>query len=141
MDGGDDGGERPRCTQSDLRLLRRRRPPLRALSLAFSPCVGDEWLELLGTHHAETLSQLDLSGCAHVSASPLPLRLLTRLQALEVLRLPAERWRESELADALCELPRLKAVDAVTYADLKRERDALRVQCEILGHVRPEGAR
>ena len=52
-------------------------------------------------------------------------------------RQPARaRRREHELADALIALPRLKAVDASTYADLARERDALRMQVQILGHVR-----
>ena len=135
---GGSGILRPRATNSDLRLLRRRMPALRALSLAYSPCVNDEWLEVLATHHAGTLTHLDLSGCVNVSSSSRPLLLLTQLPHIEAIRLPAERWRENELADALTALPRLRAVDRHTYADLARERDALRVQCEILGHVRKE---
>ena len=54
----------------------------------------------------------------------------------QVLRLPEEKWRETELADSLTRLPKLRAVDAATLADLKREHGALREQCKILGHVR-----
>ena len=45
----------------------------------------------------------------------------------------------SPRARSLCvsALPRLVSVDASTLADLERERDALKMQCEILGHVQP----
>ena len=125
----------PRCGASDLRLLRRRVPALRALSLAYSPEVTDEWLEVLAETHAASLTQLDLTGCAGLSSSARPLRALARLTQLSVLRLPAERWHENDLADALVHLPRLKEVDAATYEDLRRERDALTMQCQILGHA------
>jgi len=128
---------RPRCSPSDLRLLRRRTPSLRKANLAHAVVVTDEWLDVLTNHHAESLTQLDLTGCTSLSSSTRPLRALERLSFLEVVRLPEEKWREGEVADALIALPRLTSVDASTYADLCRERDALRMQCEILGHLQP----
>lgn len=91
--------------------------------------------QVLATHHAATLTQLDLTGCSSLSCTRRPLEAIRRLTHLEHLRLPAEKWREHELADCLAALPRLTAVDSSTRADLTRERDALRMQCEILGHV------
>ena len=126
---------RPRCGPSDLRLLRRRVPTLNKLNLSHANVVTDEWLEVLAAHHATSLTQLDLSACSSISASCRPLDAIRLLTNLEVLRLPAEKWREHELADALTALPRLKGVDASTHADLTRELDALRKQCEILGHA------
>ena len=73
--------------------------------------------------------------CYGLSSGTRPLDALRLFTRLEVLRLPAEKWREHELADCLISLPRLQAVDASSRADLRRERDALRMQCAILGHV------
>lgn len=70
--------------------------------------------------------------------SPLPqrpLRALSRLRKLEVLRLPSEKWEQYELAACLTALPALRAIDEQTFADLYRERDALRTQCDILANV------
>lgn len=65
------------------------------------------------------------------------------MAALEVLRLPSERWDQQELAEALTELPHLKTIDEQTYHDLRRERSALCAQCDILwnarGHARGNG--
>ena len=127
--------ERPRCAVSDLRLLQRKVPALRKLNLSHASVVTDEWLEVLATEHCESLVHLDLTGCTSLSSSSRPLAAIKKLKHLEVLRLPAERWKESDLADALIALPRLSQVDSSTRADLSRERDALRMQCEILGHV------
>ena len=97
-DGARDGGVS--VSPSDLRLLCRA-PPMTMLNLSNSPAVTDEWLEALAAHHAGSLRALDLSGCAALSASSRPLRALQRLTALEALRLPAERWDEHEIAEAL----------------------------------------
>ena len=135
MEESPEGSVRPRCGPSDLRLLRRRVPTLHKLNLSHASVVTDEWLEVLAAHHATSLTQLDLSCCSSISSSSRPLQAIRLLTNLEVLRLPAEKWREHELADALTALPRLVAVDASTHADLSRELDALRKQCEILGHA------
>ena len=105
------------------------------MALSHARAVNDEWLEVLANHHGNSLTQLDVLGCGAISSGMRPLSAITQMRQLEVLRLPAERWKEHELVDALVELPRLKAVDPSTHADLRRERDALRMQCEILGHV------
>ena len=98
--------------------------------------MGDEWLEVLGAAHANSLRGLDISGCRNLSPTGRPLRALTKLQGLEALRLPSEKWEQHDLAAALTKLPQLRAIDAQTHADLRRERDALRAQCDILSNVR-----
>ena len=82
----------PSVTPSDLRLLRRPRPPITELCLSDSPCVTDEWAEVLASHHAASLRALDLRGCTSLSANSRPLHALAKLTALEHLRLPAEKW-------------------------------------------------
>ena len=66
------------------------------------------------------------TGCSHLRPRP---------QALEVLRLPRERWSREELAEALTQLPRLKALDLGTFNDLSGECQALRDQCSILDYA------
>lgn len=120
---------------SDLRLLRRRLPPITQLNLANSPLVTDEWLEVLA-QHADTLKRLDLTGCVAISSSSRPLEALRQLPKLEVLRLPAERWDEHDLADALAALPLLTALDKCTHADIRKARDDFKAQCDILSNAR-----
>ena len=125
---GDTCGAAP----SDLRLLRRPQPPLSQISLANSAAVTDEWLEVLAAHHPLTIRRLDLRGCDNLSATERPLAALAQLKALEVLRLPRERWAEREIAKFLTRLPHLRSVDSSTLTDLRSERDALDQQCHIL---------
>jgi len=127
----------------------RTEPPLKEANLAGSAAVGDEWLETLAAHHPESLRRLDLTDCAGVTSSERPLRALARLRRLEVLRLPKERWRETELAACLTKLEQLRSIDPDTLADLRSEREALRRQCDILNGAvataplqrKPTGAR
>ena len=49
--------------------------------------------------------------------------------------MPKERWRESELAACLTQLPHLRCIDADTLTDLRSEREALCRQCDILAHA------
>ena len=127
----------------------RTEPPLKEANLAGSAAVGDEWLETLAAHHPESLRRLDLTDCAGVTSSERPLRALARLKRLEVLRLPKERWRETELAACLTKLEQLRSIDPDTLADLRSEREALRRQCDILNGAvataplqrKPTGAR
>jgi hypothetical protein len=58
------------------------------------------------------------------------------LRKLEVLRLPAERWDEQQLADALTALPQLTALDECTHADIRKARDDVKQQCDILSNAR-----
>ena len=125
---GDTCGAAP----SDLRLLRRPQPPLSQISLANSAAVTDEWLEVLAAHHPLTIRRLDLRGCDNLSPTERPLAALAQLKALEVLRLPRERWAEREIAKFLTRLPHLRSVDSSTLTDLRSERDALDQQCHIL---------
>ena len=117
---------------ADHRLMTRAVPPLRELSLAHSPCVTDEWLEALATHHGGTLTKLDLSGCVGLTRTTRPLAAISKMVHLELLRLPSERWHSHDVADAIASLPKLRAVDPSTHADLTREREALNAQCVIL---------
>jgi len=123
------------ATRSDLRLLRRSLPPFTQVSLAGSPAVSDEWLEALATHHAHTLCRLDLTGCTGLSPSARPLRAISMMKELQVLRLPRELWAEHEIADCLVQLPNLHSIDAPTYEDLLKAHDALEAQCTILWNV------
>ena len=121
-------------TPSDLRLLRRPLPPLRELSLAGSTAVTDEWLEALACYHSETLRALDLSDCTSLSSTTRPLSAISKLHALEVLKLPREQWAELEIADCISELRNLKSLDCDSLADLEIARQTLRQQCEILNN-------
>jgi len=123
-------------TASDLRLLRRRMPPITQVNLSNSAVVTDEWLEALATHHASSLRRLDLTNCFGLSCSQRPLRALQKLQSLEHLRLPAERWDEHELAECLTALPHLRDLDSGTHADLCKAREDIAAQCAILSNVR-----
>ncbi|KAL1527065.1 hypothetical protein AB1Y20_015749 [Prymnesium parvum] len=127
------------ATPSDLRLLSRREPKFEQVNLANSPAVTDEWLEVLSCTHADSLRGLDISGCQNISCTQRPLRAMSKLRCLQVLRLPSEKWGQHELAECLTALPALRAIDEQTYADLYRERDALRAQCDILANVRVSG--
>ena len=98
--------------------------------------MSDEWLEALASHHAASLTSLDLTGCANITPSQRPLRALTKLTRLEHLRLPAERWDEHDLAECLTTLPNLRSLDRDTHADLTKARDDFRAQCDILCNVR-----
>ena len=100
------------ATPSDLRLLARADPPLTQANLSHSLAVRDEWLDTLAQHHADSLRRLDLTDCQHVSGTDRPLRALAQLRHLEVLRLPKERWRESDLATCLTKLHHLRCIDA-----------------------------
>ena len=97
--------------------------------------MRDEWLDTLALHHADSLRRLDLTECQHVSGTDRPLRALAQLRQLEVLRLPKERWCESDLATCLTKLHRLRCIDADALTDLRSEREALRRQCDILSHA------
>jgi hypothetical protein len=125
----------PSVVASDLRLLRRKVPPMTQLNLSHSPIVTDEWLEALEMH-AHSLRRLDLTGCASITKTVRPLEALRKLRKLEVLRLPAERWDEQQLADALTALPQLTALDECTHADIRKARDDVKQQCDILSNAR-----
>ena len=125
----------PSVVASDLRLLRRQVPPMTQLNLSHSPIVTDEWLEAL-EQHAHSLRRLDLTGCGSITKSVRPLEALRKLRKLEVLRLPAERWDEHQLADALTALPQLTALDECTHADIRKARDDVKQQCDILSNAR-----
>jgi len=127
--------DEPSVVASDLRLLRRQVPPMTQLNLSHSPIVTDEWLEALEMH-AHSLRRLDLTGCASITKTVRPLEALRKLRKLEVLRLPAERWDEQQLADALTALPQLTALDECTHADIRKARDDVKQQCDILSNAR-----
>ena len=123
-------------TASDLRLLRRRMPPITQVNLSNSSVVTDEWVEALATHHASSLRRLDLTNCFGLSCSQRPLRALQKLQSIEHLRLPAARWDQHEIAECLTALPHLRDLDSSTHKDLCDARKNIADQCEILSNVR-----
>ena len=84
---------------------------------------------------ARDLASVDASTCACVCSSRCGLGALSQLRALEVLRLPKERWRENELATCLTKLNCLRCIDSDSLADLRSEREALRMQCDILNRA------
>jgi hypothetical protein len=90
----------------------------------------------LAANHAATLERLDVTGCESLTATQRPLDAISRFTKLKLLRLPAQRWEERNLAAALSELPELQWLDAASTRDLKQAREALQDQCAILENVR-----